>query len=251
MTDLEDRLRTTLAAQADELPPSRHPRADLERRLAARRRSARLRPVVLTAAAAVVLVVGVAVPVLLARGDGDAGPRIADAPPTSAQVPPPSDPAPGDLLLAPVSIGEFTDLGQRWNAVVYAEHDAEGNQFCLVAMPTNAEPDSTAHHPASQGCEPIGPDTWPIPPADSLVATRTPLSVGIDSGPLPNLMVFVTAPQVTALEVRAGDGSPVDVAKLGATDSFTVYLATFDGSTQGFGYTAKDASGAVVEQAIT
>jgi hypothetical protein len=94
---------------------------------------------------------------------------------------------------------------------------------------------------------------WPSGPQHSTrVETRSVLAEGgLDSGPVPGLMLFLADPVVTDLEVRRGDGSGVSVRELDRIDGLALFLADFAGSTQGFGYTAYDGAGNVVESAIT
>ena len=60
----------------------------------------------------------------------------------------------------------------------------------------------------------------------------------------------VAAP-LARLEVRGAYGEPVRLRELDAGDGLRLFLADFDGSTQGFGYTAYDAAGNVLDSAIT
>jgi hypothetical protein len=56
---------------------------------------------------------------------------------------------------------------------------------------------------------------------------------------------------VARLSVRRGDGTPVTVTELDRNDHAVVYLADFAGPPDGFGYTATNADGKVLEEAIT
>lgn len=225
MPDLENRLRTALDDLAGEVPASSHPRVELDRRLAARRR----RPLLaMAAAAAVVVAVAVAVPVALNR----------DAPPPAD--PPVASPAPS----APVGLfelGEFTDDGRRWQAL----GRLDGDRFCTMVLPV---PTEKLGEPV---CEPV--PTWPDGPAASLVSSRAPLGERTvdDRGNLAQRLVFLTDPRVERLAVRRGDGSPVSVVEHGRSAHAAVFFADFAGPTDGFGYTARDAGGNVLEEAIT
>jgi hypothetical protein len=74
----------------------------------------------------------------------------------------------------------------------------------------------------------------------------------VATGPLPNLLLFLAAPEVTRLVAREGYGTPVPVRELGRTPDFVLFVADFGPATNaGFGYTAYDNTGAVVEDAIT
>ncbi len=223
MNDLEDRLRTTLGELADTVPPSPHARADLDRRLgrAPRRR------VLLTAAAAAAVVAAVTVP-LAVSGTGPVARPAVPLPGGSASA------SPG--VVDPVVLGRFGD-----HAAVLTVPD--GERMCV------AETVPAGQAAPAPTCEPV--PGWPAEPM-GLVITRQVLGEGApDSGPLPHLMLFVTAPEVRRLDVRRGDGAPVPVDLVTRTRDARFFLADFGGSTQGFGYTARDASGAVVEEAIT
>lgn len=235
MMDLEDRLRGTFTGMADEVPASANPRADLERRLATRR-SDRWRMPALAAAAAVV-VAAVVTPMVVFQGDDGVG--AADQTTSAGQTEPGVtdglDPPPGAMPL-----GNFTKNGKDWQAVAYHEE----NKVCVLAMATDG---SESGQP---GCTEIGP--WPHPPAIGHTQTISVLSEGLpDSGPLPNLLLFVTSPQVVELTVRNGPGEPVALEKLGVSDTGTLWLADFEGSTQGYGWDAKDAAGNYIDGGIT
>ena len=224
MPDLEDRLRTALDELAGEVPASEHPRAELDRRFAARRR----RPLLVAVAAAAVAIVAVAVPVALGR----------DAPPPAE--PPAASPTPS----APAGLfelGEFTDDGRRWQALGHLD----GDRFCTMILPV---PTEQLGEPV---CEPV--PTWPDGPAASLVHSRAPLGARTvdDRGNLAQRLVFLTDPRVERLAVRRGDGSPVAVVEYGRSEQAAVFFADFAGPTDGFGYTARDAAGNVLEEAIT
>ncbi len=231
MTDLEDRVRRTLHGMAAEVPRSQHAMADLDRRLARRGRGRR--PVLVIAAAAVV-VAAVAVPVALNRADPPADPpaphRVATDPPGTAAAP--------DTASVRVELGQYTDENDVPRIAEFSL-SADGGEFCIG--PAGATPT----------CEPA--PTWPTgQQGDRWSTTRQVLGDGTpDSGPLPGLMVFVTAPHITELEARRHDGMPVQVRELAATDGARYFLAGFGHTTQGFGYTAYDAQGNVVESAIT
>lgn len=246
MMDLEDRLRGTFTGMADEVAASTNPRADLEQRLATRRVN-RWRTPALVAAAAVV-VAAVVTPVVVFGGDGtnpsvDSAATTTDStvtdPDQSREGQAPNDQYPG-MVAGPFELGTFTRDGLTWRAEAYLEESA----VCVVA--TSGE---DLFNPSPE-CTPVS--AWPRPPANSLVMSLAVLSEGApDTGPLPNLLLFVTAPEVATLDVRDGPGDAVSVRELGASDKATLWLADFGGPTEGFGYTAKDAAGTVLEEAIT
>ena len=234
MMDLEDRLRGTFTGMAGEVAPSANPRAELERRLATRRAD-RWRMPALVAAAAVV-VAAVVTPMVVFQGDGGIG--AADQTATGQTQPGSSDGLDPPVPPGSFPIGTFTKDGKDWQAVVYGE----ANTVCVQAV--------AADESGQPGCREIAP--WPSPPEIGHTQTVSVLSEGLpDSGPLPHLLVFVTSPDVAELTVRNGPGDPVAVEKLGVTDVGTLWLADFAGSTQGFGWDAKDAAGNYIDGGIT
>jgi hypothetical protein len=232
MNDIEDRLRTALHDLADGLPASQHARADLDRRLA--RGTGRGRVLAIAAAAAVVA--AVTVPVVLSQdGDPANGRAATSAPPLTSASPL------SEYISQP--LGSFTDEnGVRTSAMLSVGFRGAGENWCVSAAVGEVDVSNVP-------CEPM--PTWPTE-HNSLVLSRGVLSGGVlFSGPLPNLLLFVTAPQVAELEVREAHGQPVPVRRLVMTTGATFFLAEFPESYSGFGYTAKDADGNVVEQAIT
>ncbi|TDV50771.1 hypothetical protein [Actinophytocola oryzae] len=231
MNDLEDRLRTTLHDRADTLPPTRHARAMLDRRLTERGGH---RPLLVVAAVVAVVVVGIAVPLALTGRSG----RVASPPgPTTTRVQE-SGPPTGE-----VELGRFTDHGVEKKAVLTVTAQADGEHYCLDALPSD-------ENPVAGYCGIV--PSWPTPqPPGSLVLTRPVLGDVLYGGPLPKLMLFVTAPQVTDLEVREAYGRPVEVRQVTRTPGAAYYLAEFPETYAGLGYTARDSAGNVLENAIT
>lgn len=245
MTDLEQRLRHTLHELADTVPESPAPRADLERRLA-KPRGIRRPALVAAAAVAVLAGVGVAVPL---------GMRSDDPPPPAAEREKDEDglvwswdydwlQADGD----PLVIATFSRNGAAVDVVVWVRDD----QLCVAE----------GHHVGAGGAEApaavtgtscVAVPSWPMAPAPGTYVVSTPvLSTGApDSGPVPGLMVFMASPEVEVLEVRRGDGSAVELDRYETLGGVTLYVADFKSSTQGFGYTAYDYAGRVLENAIT
>lgn len=232
MNDLEDRLRTTLGDLADGVPSSQHARADLDRRLARRRTK---RSTLAVAAAAVVVVAGVAIPVTLSQSGEPAGQRAA----TSATLTPATPQLPRHVMF----LGSFTEEGIDKQAGLVVEDD----QWCVV---TAVGKDLSG----DQDCTPL-PTSWPTPggPGQELsVLSHSVLSGDtLYSGPVPNLMLFFTAPNITTLEVTDGSGALVPVREMSARPDVRIFLADFPETPAGFGYTAKDAAGNVVTSAIT
>jgi hypothetical protein len=223
MPDIEDRLRTGLATLADDVAPSEDPRAGLERRLAARRRVVARRPA-LTAAAAAVVVAAVFVPVVAGQDASQpAGPAVSSRPT-----------APGEELRA---LGSVVRGGTPGNAIGYLQ----GDRYCTMIMWLG---DRTVR----PTCEPV-----PAFPGEMLVHSRELLNGDStdDTGMLANRLVFLTDPRVATLTVRRGDGTAVTVRELDRNEHAAAFLADFAGPPDGFGYTARDSHGTVVEEAIT
>jgi hypothetical protein len=254
MTELEERLRNTLREAAGTVPRSPHARADFERRLA-RRRTTRFRTSLLATAAAAVVMVGVAIPVVMNSDDDPAQGHATQLPiPTTSDT---SESTPGTtggppagkdgyLFAGPVELGSFVEEGQERTALLTVEQNGDGERMCLMVRP------STGSKAPGTGCEPV-PTTWPTrPEGTGYVETRAVLGgETLDSGPLPELMLFMAAPVVTTLEVHDGASSPVLVNLVAVSPGARFYLADFNGSSQGFGYTAKDNAGKIIETAIT
>lgn len=232
MPELEDRLRTALATLADEPPASPRPRAELDRRVAARRRTRRRVPALAAVAAAVVI--AVAVPVAV----NQQAPVAGQTPATSASRPP----ALPELVAGPFELGRFTTSDGPRQAFGYLRE----TRYCTVVVPGGAPLDG-----ATFTCEPV--PTWPSGPANSLVQSRWPINGDAthDTGPLPNQLLFLADPQVATLTARRGDGTEVAVSTLGRTEHVVAFLADFGASTLGFGYTARDGSGAILEEGLT
>lgn len=254
MMDLEKRVRSTLHTLADSVPPSTDPRADLERRLAVRRPGRGLgrrrpvtRPTLLAAAAAVVViaVAGVVIPLATHRD-----PVERPATPPGDGLVWSSDYAWVDAETGPHVLGTFERDGETVDAVAWLR----GGELC-VGEGHHVAVGSSGQAPAALvgvSCEQL-PTAWPTGSGPgSMVVTRPVLGgEAIHSGPVPGLLLFLTAPQVATLDVRSGDGSPVAVRGLGAAGGSRLFLADFGAAPWGFGYTAKDSEGGVVESAIT
>jgi hypothetical protein len=227
MPDIEDRLRTGLATLADEVAPSEDPRAGLERRLTARRRVLARRPA-LTAAAAAVVVAAVFVPVVAGQ----------DAPPSAGPAASSRPTAPAGEELP--TLGTVAHGGRPGTAIGYLQ----GGQYCT----TIAWSGDRTHRLT---CEPV-PD-WPAVPGGSLVQSRELLNgdPADDTGMLAQRLVFLTDPRVATLTVRRGDGTAVAVTELDRDEHAAAFLADFAGPPDGFGYTARDSQGTVLEEAIT
>ncbi|HEY0454090.1 hypothetical protein [Actinophytocola sp.] len=240
MIELEDRLRAALTGLAEELPDSADPRAELGRRLDARRRGRRRGPA-LAAAAAAVVIAGVLVPVALNQDDQP--PRTGSAAtgglPTTPATSAPRLPG---LVVGPFELGRFPTSGGVGQAFGYFQKD----RYCTTVVP-----DGGALEGATFTCEPL--PRFPAAPANSLVQSRMPLNGdgSHDLGPLSDRLVFLADPRVATLTARRADGKQVPVRLLGRTDRVTGFLVDFGEASEGFGYTARDRDGTILEDAIT
>jgi hypothetical protein len=253
MTDLEARLRGALNDLARAVPQSPHARTDFERRLAQKQKN-RWRATMLTAAAAVLVLVAVSLPAIFSSGDrtpeGQGLPPTAPTTSTSkpswqGTVPTTPDSPSGYVFAGPIELGRFTEDGVDRTAVMQVEQVSVGERMCVMVVPGDGS------HVPGAGCVPV--PTWPTGPENvGYVMTNAVLPAGApDTGPLPHLLLCMTAPQVASLDVRRGDGGPVEVVMLAVSPAAKFYLADFQGPTGGFGYTATDSTGNVLETAIT
>jgi hypothetical protein len=236
MNDLDDRLRTTLHQLADTVPASQHARADLDRRLVSR---GRRRPLLVAAAAAVVIA-GVAVPVALNQSGGPSRGSTATRPTSVTQSSnPPSLPGNAHVL------GSFDENGIHKSVALTVDKGNPGDTWCAIEVVSQGQKASR-----EPDCYMV-PLSWSDPPG-SFVFTYGLFNVDvIYSGPVPNLLVFVTAPAVASLEVGDGAGGQVPVRQIVARPGATFYLAEFPDTPAGFRYTARDAAGNMLEDAIT
>jgi len=226
MSDIEERLRTGLAVLADEVAPSDDPRAELDRRLGARRRAARRAPVVVAVAAAAA-VVAVFVPIVASQ----------DSPPEGVRAPTTSTMRAGTEL---PSLGTLVRGGETMRAVGFLD----AGQYCTALEHADAKT-------VTLTCEPV--PTWPKGPGESIVQSREVLNgdPADDTGMLAYRLVFLTDPAVATLNVRRGDGTAVRVTELDRNEYAALYLGEFAGPPDGFGYTARAADGRVLEEAIS
>lgn len=254
MIELEERLRSALAGLAEELPPSPDPLVEQRRRQVRRRRPAARRPMLAAAAAAVVAAIGV-IPAAITHdalpGGGTSAGQF--APPSTE--PRRGDPSPDGPYQAisdgPYPIGEFTEGDRTWSVLTFLERYPVGSGWahraCAVAVTPGATPNDPNRHPASAGCT-----AWADWPTPNLVHTMAALrGQAPGGGPLANRLLFLAAPEVARLEVREAYGQPVRVTELARQPDLALYVAEFPASSAGFGYTARDASGAVLESGIS
>jgi hypothetical protein len=232
----EATLRDRLHDLAGTVPPSAHPRADLERRLVRRRR----RVPVLVAATAAAVVAAVVVPVVLNQDDDPVRPPVATSPPASATT--------GEdttYIVEPVKLGSFNEDGRLIFVWLSVERAGAGEKWCISR-------DVYVETPVVEQCVPM--QTWPFGPngghlvlGQELFGENNPIK---DTGPVPDLMLFVTAPQIVKLDVGRHDGAPVSVREVARTEGSAFFLADFDGPKAGMRYTAWDVNGNALESAI-
>ena len=243
MNDIEDRLRTSLGELADTVPASPHARADLARRLT--RRPDR-RPWLVAAAAAVVIAAAV-VPVVVNQGRDRVSGDGVPAPTTTTRAPAGTTTSklPNGDLTGWIELASFEHDGADMTAVLAVTAMTDGEHWCV-------DVDYPPGYPPTLGgyCDIV--PTWPAhEPPGSLVLTHGVLiEEAPGSGPLPNLMLLITSPKVTTVEVGDAMGAPVPVRQVAKTPGATFYLADFPETYVGFRYTAKDANGTVLESAI-
>jgi hypothetical protein len=260
MTQLEDRLRTALDELAATVPPSQNAVAEHDRRVAATE-SRRRRPM-LAAAAAAVVIAGMVGPSALSRNSestvDDGGNAVAPTYTATVSAPKGGDPGLDEPYQAqvgdPVQLGRFTESGKEWIAFAFAERTVTGSgwgyRLCVLAVPAGEPVNSPIRHTNSEGCTSL--PGWPDGQPEPKVVTRSVL--GADrpsSGPLRQLLLFVAVPEVTRLDVRAGDGTPVEVRQIMRIPELVMFLADFGTSYEGFGYDARDAAGNIIESGIT
>jgi hypothetical protein len=215
--DLEIRLRDTLHDQANTVTRSPHPRADLAARLARREKR---RPL-LAVAAAVFVVAAAAVPVVVLSQREEPAPIAASPFPTKW-----------------VELAEFVEDGVSKKAGLSI--DADGKGWCVKVSAVDAEPKPYACY---------GVPAWgnkAMPTSQRYVASVAVLG---DDPQLSDLMLFVTAPQVTTLAVVNQHDTPVLVREVARTADAVYFLADFDGSaTRGAHYLARDREGKTVAE---
>jgi hypothetical protein len=226
MNDLENRVWRGLRDLADSVPHTPDARARLEGRLTARRSR---RPLAIAAAAAVV-VAAVAVPIVLVKPD-------AHRPATTQTTSPSYTPPPGWLKLA-----DYADNGVAKQAGLTV--DPDGNGYCLNSS-AGAQPTTYACYEVPVWGEAMNPARYVV--AVGVLGTAGPMR---NTGPLQDVLLFVTAPEVAKLEVEGAYGDPADVREVARTTKAVYWVADFDGPTQGKSYTVSDANGHVLESAI-
>jgi hypothetical protein len=238
MPEFEDRLRSGLAALTVHAPRPTHPRAELDRRLTARYGTPRRMPI-LAAAAAAVTIAAIAIPIALNQDSPDGGlPPAASQEQRTAAVPSRADVS--AYIERPQLI---TSAGQGADQVHLGMGLDRDGRLCFLALDADEHPISDAV------CEPT--PTWG---AGHMVASRS-LSDVTAALTIPSAlehevadqMVFITAPEVTRLDITKDNGTPVNPTG-GWWPQLYWSLADFDGPADGFGYAAYDTDDNLLEQ---
>jgi hypothetical protein len=254
MPEIEDRLRAALDILADEVPRSIHARAELDRRLAGRGRRRRV-PVWAAAAAVVVVAGAVAVPVLLNRGQPPSdrlgltkeSPSLTTSPPESTNLR--DIPWPYRTPRSPIAWNDEEGAAFRELHVAISDD----GEFCYVLEGRYENPVTREDE-----CEPLpewGPGHFVESRSLRDVELAMPATI---RDQLADRLVFLVASEVTRLTVRRGDGSVLPLwsrwdQQVGVTaiEGQGFALADFAGPYDGFGYTAYDSAGDVLEEVIT
>ncbi|OLF11355.1 hypothetical protein [Actinophytocola xanthii] len=238
MPELEDRLRAALTTMAEDVPESRDPRGDLDRRLAASRRSRHRLPTLAAAAAATVALAGVVAPVALDRGDPV---RAGQAPSTStesredwrAEWPGFATPP------LPLPLGREPESGLRLG-LAYLENAEVGWLLYELGEP--------GPHPPQ----------WREPMAGldlerAVLAPRSPLEMAtqLEAPPdllaeLEGLVVVFARDDVASMTARRGAGTPARIPSMLDGLSGKHFLFDLDGPVDGAVFTAHDARGDVL-----
>lgn len=236
MTIIDGQVKAALAELAERLPASKDPWSEHARRMAARARTRR-RWLTLQAAACLLIVAGVAVPIVLNRSD--------PAPPSMAQ-------------LGPVRIEDFVDGGFDYLGTVERSWNAKGavtDTLCLLSglLPRSSAEDvrrdgrcrttrvaddgpARIHPMATAGCDPDDVD----PPGNC------PMVTGV---------IIVTEPGVAQLEVEAVSGRSFTAREVGRTNRVALFgvglvrsAVQNDINHDRFTYSARDADGQVIDE---
>jgi hypothetical protein len=246
MDELERRLRSALTEMAEEVPPSHHAWAEHERRLALKSRRARVRPV-LMAAAAVVALIAIPVVVLGMRTnqvDHAAIPTSDSSSPTAepssearmSQFPTtrnPYQPVAGEKLLTdPVWVAGSAK--GSFNVLVYAVYrdGLGGPALCYVVLPNdvviNGPSQSVYGAPV---CTPVKPPAKKLLWSMSMIPNTSP----------PGTVLYVMGPQVDTMLVRRGEDDAYRLAyTVGKTADFAVLAVSMGSPLPPKAYTARD-----------
>lgn len=233
MSRIEDRLRDALATLANEVPPSPHARNRLYRRIGSRRRPPNS---VLASAAAVVVIAAITVPIALA-GDTRSGTPATTVTVSATQ---PVTPENGELVY---QVGGGGMGANAWGLDLVKNVETE--QYCLVLR----SGDSWQGEPTCVESPTFG-DGEAVQIVDLLDATK-----GMDLPPvvrssLERNILFFCRPEVAKLAVRSADlrewASLMGSSRAG--EKYAIYLASFAGTHEHFGFRAKDRHGKVLEE---
>lgn len=204
----DTQVKAALADLAGRVPASENPWTEHERRMAAHTRSRRRRFTIGAAAACVLLVAGIAVPILINRVDRPAPPDVASA------------------TVGPVPVLEYGSNDARqelWFTVTRTE-DGQGavaDSVCRRITPVAARPQELP--------------CWRIRVADDGPARIHPMATGTClggryaipspcTGLMPEVLVIATAPDVARLDTEAAAGRTVRARELGRTDRVALFL---------------------------
>jgi hypothetical protein len=190
----------------------------------------------------------VVVPVALTQSGGPVSGQNTPAPRATTRSQPGTTTTHPPLhdLTGEVELAEFQHDGVDMVAVMTVTATPTGERWCV-------DVDYPPGYPATlRGyCDRV--PTWPArePPGTLVLTHGVLVEKEPGSGPVPNLLLLITSPRVTSLEVGDATGAPVPVEQVAKTPGATFYLADFPETYVGFRYTAKDAKGVVLESAIT
>ncbi|WP_216212081.1 hypothetical protein [Amycolatopsis aidingensis] len=257
MNDLENRLRATFTELADELPPSKDPWAEQQRRLAAgsrRGRQAVLASVGTAAAAVLVLVGAFLVPGLLTERPprdqvAGAGPEPTSGAPPAAEDTLPYRPHAGtELLAGPYPLGEVRWEGERHTVGAYYlrytdPNGPRGTALCVrrarAGMPIN-EADPARQGTGSAGCGQA------VDPGRTAPLFQVHRLNWVDEGTPVEWLVLAMGPQVQRVELRNDHGALIRTTRAGGTGEAALFYATVPDPglrPEQLRYLARDATG--------
>lgn len=219
MSDLEDELAAVLTEQAATVTATHDPLGDHARRMRERTTATRL---TLSVAGVVAVAAGllVVLPGQHKAAQPAKPPVLVTATTTTTTTTPPPDPS--------WRIGDFTAHGVHWIAYAVIRpsdprlpNDALG---CLatVGVPAGQPVDSPHQYPDGGGCAGLQP--WHQDPL--LVQSSVLPSTDTDPGPLPDVAVWATTPNVAAIDLVLADGRHDHATLLGSTAGVKLWITT-------------------------
>jgi hypothetical protein len=234
MPQIEDRLRDALATLANEVPPSPHARDRLYRRIGTRRRPPNS---VLATAAAVAVMAAISVPIALAGGD-ESGTTTATT--TTATATAPVTPENGEVLF-PVGGGGMGPKAWGLDLV----KNVETGQYCLVLRSGDTwqgEP-TCIESPTFSGGQ-------AVEIIDLVEVTKDMDLPPVVRSSLERNILFFTRPEVASLTVRSSDLQEWASSTISsrAGEKYAIFLASFNGTHEHFGFRAKNRGGQVIEE---